>query len=1190
MQRGGGRSLCAQLRNNISPLSSSCSESYETPPSSAGDVTPPPVRRTRRGVTAPISNQDDDTRMQPPESLGRQGLRAPVSAPAAGGVVRRMRWSQSMNESVMRAYYGATEGGTNFSAYRARMLSLFQMLEPTMTVTAQRLSDQVRTILRRHLLDESHLERLRLALPQIDTTHSLTQHTLQTNIQEELQDSIDVSVSNQNDEQLRRTLEDTILIYRYMPLNLRPKLPRLPVHRRNMAIVGVLDQMLGTYLITSEDLSDTHSILYCGAVAACRIAGVTFPEPRTTSRRTSQAPAWRTRIERRITLARTLIAKLICFKEGNNRPRVMRFVNQAFAGTDTRPSQYLDCVTERIDFLKQKVYALAKRIRRYKERIDRYHQNRLFQSDQRKLYRNWERSRECMSNGELPNSDAMSNFWRSIWSAPIIHTDGVWMSIVKEKCAMVEQMVPVSITAEDVSCAIRPASNWKCPGPDGLHNFWLKWFRSAHSFLAIQFQNAIDSGSLPTFITTGVTFLIHKSGSTTDPKNYRPITCLPTIYKLLTSVLTSKITMHVNANNILAPTQNGCKPRSRGTKELLLIDTAICQQVRRNRKNLTAAWIDYKKAYDSVPHSWLMEVMRLYKVDATLCSFLESCMSQWMTVLNHPGISESSELTEPIGIRRGIFQGDSLSPLWFCLALNPLSTLLMDSKLGFRLRRGGELISHLLYMDDLKLYASKRSDLVSLLKITQNFSKDIGMEFGVDKCAVINVERGRVVSSENIVLSETIILKSLCEGETYKYLGMSEALGIEAGNMKQAVKERFFSRLKKVLKSLLSGGNKVRAFNGWVMPLLIYTFGILKWTQTELDSLDCKVRKLLTSYRMHHPRSSVMRLYLPRKCGGRGFLNAKNLHNREVCNLREYFLKMNVCMHKDVVAVDKGLTPLSLGKENWRKPKVISNSDRVAVWKSKELHGRFYKALTGPDVDQITSVSWLQFGDLFGETEGFVCAIMDEVIKTRNYRKHIMKDGTLDICRACHHPGESLRHIVSGCPYLANGEYLHRHNQVARIIHQQLALQYGLVDFEMPYYRYDPAPVLENNSALLYWDRTIITDRYIVANRPDIVIVDRSVRRAIIVDITVPHDDNLVKAEKEKVSKYLDLAHEITAMWNVESTIIVPIVVSVHGLFAKSFDQHLKKLSLNCWIKGRIQKAVVLETARIVRRFLTLEP
>ncbi|CAH2235523.1 jg19500 [Pararge aegeria aegeria] len=65
---------------------------------------------------------------------------------------------------------------------------------------------------------------------------------------------------------------------------------------------------------------------------------------------------------------------------------------------------------------------------------------------------------------------------------------------------------------------------------------------------------------------------------------------------------------------------------------------------------------------------------------------------------------------------------------------------------------------------------------------------------------------------------------------------------------------------------------------------------------------------------------------------------------------------------------------------------------------------------------------------------------------------------------------------------------------------------------------------------------------------------------------------------------------QISAMWNVESTVDIPIVVSVNGLLMKSFDQHLKKLSLGCWMKCRIQKAVVLETARIVRRFLTLEP
>ena len=58
--------------------------------------------------------------------------------------------------------------------------------------------------------------------------------------------------------------------------------------------------------------------------------------------------------------------------------------------------------------------------------------------------------------------------------------------------------------------------------------------------------------------------------------------------------------------------------------------------------------------------------------------------------------------------------------------------------------------------------------------------------------------------------------------------------------------------------------------------------------------------------------------------------------------------------------------------------------------------------------------------------------------------------------------------------------------------------------------------------------------------------------RAAIVDVNITHNDNLVKAEKEKLSKYLDLGHEITTVWDVNATIIMPIVVSVNGLIAKS--------------------------------------
>ena len=77
----------------------------------------------------------------------------------------------------------------------------------------------------------------------------------------------------------------------------------------------------------------------------------------------------------------------------------------------------------------------------------------------------------------------------------------------------------------------------------------------------------------------------------------------------------------------------------------------------------------------------------------------------------------------------------------------------------------------------------------------------------------MHVKRGEIVESVGTQLSDSTNLRALSVSETYKYLGMSEALGINVTDMKQSLKERFFGRLKKVLNSLLSGGNKVRAFN-----------------------------------------------------------------------------------------------------------------------------------------------------------------------------------------------------------------------------------------------------------------------------------------------------------------------------------------------------------------------------------------
>ena len=97
-------------------------------------------------------------------------------------------------------------------------------------------------------------------------------------------------------------------------------------------------------------------------------------------------------------------------------------------------------------------------------------------------------------------------------------------------------------------------------------------------------------------------------------------------------------------------------------------------------------------------------------------------------------------------IKRCIFQGDSLSPLLFCLPIDPLSGLL-SSKVHFESKRASspKKFSHLLYMDDLKLYASPENMLKSQLNTVKDFLTDITKKFRLDKCETVTTEKGKLL-------------------------------------------------------------------------------------------------------------------------------------------------------------------------------------------------------------------------------------------------------------------------------------------------------------------------------------------------------------------------------------------------------------------------------------------------------------
>ena len=155
----------------------------------------------------------------------------------------------------------------------------------------------------------------------------------------------------------------------------------------------------------------------------------------------------------------------------------------------------------------------------------------------------------------------------------------------------------------------------------------------------------------------------------------------------------------------------------------------MLREAKRKKILLSMDWIDYRKAYDMLPHSWILETLGLIKVAKNIEDLLKRSMADWKIVLTADG-----QILGDVDISRGIFQGDTLSPLLFVVAMIPLTLLLRKEKMGYRFGELGQKINHLLFMDDLKLFGGNMEEVEKLCEVVHKFSTDIGMEFGMSKC------------------------------------------------------------------------------------------------------------------------------------------------------------------------------------------------------------------------------------------------------------------------------------------------------------------------------------------------------------------------------------------------------------------------------------------------------------------------
>ena len=203
----------------------------------------------------------------------------------------------------------------------------------------------------------------------------------------------------------------------------------------------------------------------------------------------------------------------------------------------------------------------------------------MFKEDEGMFYRRINAKKKWQ--GKVPEMDKFATFWAGTWEDDTMTQNRKWMETMAENIrAKITKVEEMTINEEKLYETIKKRKNWSAPGIDAIQNFWWKKLKGTWKSLVKSYNKWIDQpDSIPDWITQGRTVLLPKTESLSNERDYRPITCLNTCYKIFTGMMKE----HADRNNIWDRSQLGTCSNVLGTVDQLIIDNAIMDEVREKK-------------------------------------------------------------------------------------------------------------------------------------------------------------------------------------------------------------------------------------------------------------------------------------------------------------------------------------------------------------------------------------------------------------------------------------------------------------------------------------------------------------------------------------------------------------------------------------------------------------------------------